>query len=76
MFLKPKHFISECRPNFKSFCSLPGTLRTIEFSAPNPPPPSQISAYATDFNEQTAMLVYQCRISSKSDEKLDRYITI
>ena len=27
MFLKPKHFIFECRPNFGSFCPLPGPLR-------------------------------------------------
>ena len=37
MFLKPKHFIFECRPNFGSFCPLPGLLRAITFSAPNPP---------------------------------------
>ena len=47
MFLKPKHFIFECRPNFGSFYPLPGLLRAITFSAPNPPP-LQISAYATD----------------------------
>ena len=47
MFLKPKHFIFECRPNFGSFCPLPGLLRAITFSAPNPPP-LQISAYATN----------------------------
>ena len=46
MFLKPKHFIFECRPNFGSFCPLPGLLRAITFSAPKPPP-LQISAYAT-----------------------------
>ena len=46
MFLKPKHFIVECRPNFGSFCPLPGLLRAITFSAPKPPP-LQISAYAT-----------------------------
>ena len=39
MFLKPKHFIFECRPNFGSFCPLPGLLRAITFSAPKPPPP-------------------------------------
>ena len=27
MFLKAKHFVFECRPNFGSFCSLPGPLR-------------------------------------------------
>ena len=27
MFLKPKHFIFECRPNLGSFCPLPGPLR-------------------------------------------------
>ena len=27
MFLKPKHFIFEYRPNFGSFCPLPGPLR-------------------------------------------------
>ena len=27
MFLKPKHFIFECRPNFGSFFPLPGPLR-------------------------------------------------
>ena len=46
MFLKPKYFIFECRPNFGSFCPLPGLLRAITFLAPNPPP-LQISAYAT-----------------------------
>ena len=46
MFLKPKHFIFECRPNFGSFYPLPGLLRAITFSAPKPPP-LQISAYAT-----------------------------
>ena len=46
MFLKPKHFIFECRPNFGSFCPIPGLLRAITFSAPKPPP-LQISAYAT-----------------------------
>ena len=46
MFLKPKHFILECRPNFGSFCPLPGPLRAIVFSAPKPPL-SQISAYVT-----------------------------
>ena len=46
MFLKPKHFIFKCRPNFESFSPLPGLLRAIVFSAPKPPP-SQISAYAT-----------------------------
>ena len=33
MFFKPKHFIFECRPNFESFCPLPGLLRAIVFSA-------------------------------------------
>ena len=37
MFLKPKHFIFECRPNFGSFFPLPGLLRAITFSAPKPP---------------------------------------
>ena len=37
MFLKPKHFLLECRPNFGSFCPLPGPLRAIVSSAPNPP---------------------------------------
>ena len=37
MFLKPKHFIFECRPNFGSFYPLPGLLRAITFSAPKPP---------------------------------------
>ena len=46
MFLKPKHCIFECRPNFGSFCPLPGPLKAIVFSAPKPPP-SQFSAYAT-----------------------------
>ena len=46
MFLQPKQFIFECRPNFESFCPLPGPLKAILFSAPNPSP-SQISAYAT-----------------------------
>ena len=46
MFLKPKHFIFKCRPNFGSFCPLPGLLRAITFSTPKPPP-LQISAYAT-----------------------------
>ena len=46
MFLKPKHFIFECRPNFGSFYPLPGLLRAITFSAPKPPL-LQISAYAT-----------------------------
>ena len=36
MFLKPKHFLLECRPNFGSFCPLPGPLRAIVSSAPNP----------------------------------------
>ena len=47
MFLKPKHFIFECRPNFGSFYPLLGLLRAITFSAPKPPP-LQISAYATE----------------------------
>ena len=51
MFLKPKHFIFECRPNFGSFFPLPGLLRAITFSAPKPPPPLQISAYATAYDE-------------------------
>ena len=38
MFLKPKHFIFECRPNFGSFCPLPGQLRQSCFRLQTPPP--------------------------------------
>ena len=58
MFLKPKHFIFECRPNFGSFCPLPGLLRAITFSAPKPPPPLQISAYATDLGYKTNLQAF------------------
>ena len=37
MFLKPKHFIFKCRPNFESFCPLPRLLRAIVFSATKTP---------------------------------------
>ena len=58
MFLKPKHFIFECRPNFGSFYPLPGLLRAITFSAPKPPP-LQISAYATAREPRFAHCCYR-----------------
>ena len=65
MFLKPKHFIFECRPNFGSFCPLPGLLRAITFAAPNPPPPLQISAYATGY-------IYKLILSQKLQLNSDK----
>ena len=62
MLLKPKHFTFECRPNFESFCPLPGLLRAITFSVPKPPP-LQISAYATASggdHEKTQVLIDIC----------------
>ena len=47
MFLKPKHFIFECRPNFGSFCPLSGHFGQSCFRLQTPP--SRIFAYAPDW---------------------------
>ena len=68
--LKSKHFLLECRPNFGSFCPLPGPLRAIVSSALNPPPPLQISAYATGSNEKKGV---KCINHALSKENLTIY---
>ena len=67
MFLKPKHFIFECRPNFGSFYPLPGLLRAITFSAPKPPT-LQISAYATGLRIRLTLI--KCLILAEMKAKV------